>query len=195
VRTAALPAPKAATPAPPPPSAPGPAPREQPRMPNNCLPGDDRIIRNIGAAFSFNWSQQDALSLSRMFTKNGDIRHPDGSIERGREVILANRAHLFTLRDYQGSKHPVDLNDVRCLSGDVAIADGKWELRLHDDPQTMPGRGLGAVKTNNGWCTLILMKVENAWQIEAWRYTINPPEGAPQPTLLSKPGWIGRGGG
>ena len=31
------------------------------------------------------------------------------------------------------------------------------------------------------------------WAIEAWRYTVNPPAGAPPPALLSKPGYIGRG--
>jgi creatinine amidohydrolase len=198
VRTAPLPAAKTeTTPAPPPASPPPSRPpeRQERRMPNNCTPADDRIIRNIGNAFTFNWSQEDALAIAMMFTANGDIRHPDGSIERGREIIRANRAQLFTRRDYDGSKHPVDLNDIRCLSGDVAIADGKWELRLRDDPQSMPGRGLGTVKTNAGWCTLIVMKAEGAWQIEAWRYTVNPPVGAPPPTLLSKPGFTGRSGG
>lgn len=163
-------------------------------MPNNCTPGDDRAIRAVGARFTYNWAQADALALSLMFTKNGDIRHPDGSIERGQEVILANRTRLFTRREYRSSKHPLQLNDVRCLEGGAALADGKWELRLQDDPQSAPGRGLGSVKTNSGWCTLVLLKREDGWLIEAWRYTIDPPVGTPPPVLLSKPGYAGRGG-
>jgi creatinine amidohydrolase len=197
VRRAPLPAAKTAPV--PPPSAPAgpprPAPRTEPAMPNGCLPGDDRAIRNIGNAFSFHWSQQDAQSLAGLFTKMGDIRHPDGSIERGREVILANRSQLFTRREYQNSKHPLQLTDVRCVDAEVALADGKWELRLQDEPQSTPGRGLGNAKSNAGWCTLVVVKGLGGWQIEAWRYTVDPPQGAPQPTLLSKPGYIGRGGG
>ena len=195
-RTAALPSPKATAPPPPPPAAPPAriAPRVGSRPPGNCNDEDDRSIRKVGNQFTYFWAQQDARELSLLFTRNGDIRHPDGTIERGRETILSNRTHLFTRHEYQGSKHPVDLTDIRCLGNDTAIADGKWELRLQDDPQTTPGRGLGTAKTNAGWCTLIMMKIDEAWQIEAWRYTVNPPAGAPQPTLLSKPGWIGRGG-
>lgn len=195
VRSAPLPAEKTATsppPAPPPPPA-RPVASEQPRMPNGCTPADDRAIRSIGDAFSYLWSQADAEHLAGLFTKMGDIRHPDGSIERGREVIQANRTQLFLRREYQSSKHPVQLTDIRCLGADVALADGKWELRLQDEPQTTPGRGLGAVKSNAGWCSLIMVKA-GGWSIEAWRYTVNPPAGAPQPTLLSKPGYIGRGG-
>jgi len=150
---------------------------------------------DVGNKFTYYWSQLDAEKIAGLFTGNGDIRHPDGSIERGPQVILSNRTQLFMRKEYHGSKHPVQLTDVRCLDVNDAIADGKWELRLPEDPQTALGRGLSLVKTNAGLCTLILVKAGDTWLIEAWRYTINPPAGAPPPTLLSKPGYIGRGGG
>jgi creatinine amidohydrolase len=197
IRSAPLPV---ARTAPPPAPAPRPAGAPRPgsddrRAPNGCLPDDERVIRAIAARFTYNWSQQDALAISLMFTSNGDIRHPDGSIERGREVIMTNRTQLFMRREYRGSKHPLQLNDVRCLNNDMALADGKWELRLDDTPQATPGRGLGVTQINAGWCTLVVQKIDAGWFIEAWRYTVNPPEGAPAPVLLSKPGYVGRGGG
>jgi len=82
---------------------------------------------------------------------------------------------------------------VRCLASDAAIADGKWELRLERNVKG-PGRGLNEGTNNAGWCTLIVVKRGGGWMIEAWRYTVNPPAGAPPPTLLSKPGYPGRGG-
>ena len=30
--------------------------------------------------------------------------------------------------------------------------------------------------------------------IQAWRYTVNPPDGTAPPTTLKQPGFIGRGG-
>jgi hypothetical protein len=49
-------------------------------------------------------------------------------------------------------------------------------------------------RTNAGWCTLVMVKKDGGWFIDAWRYTVNPPVGAPAPTLLGKPGYVGRGG-
>ena len=68
----------------------------------------------------------------------------------------------------------------------MAIADGKWELRLMDPPT--PYRG---------WCTLILKGGGgSSWQIEAWRYTVDPPPNTTTaPTILKKPGWPGGPGG
>lgn len=196
VRSAPLPAIRATAPAPPP--APTPAraavPQEH-KGPGGCTDSDDRAIRNVGAKFTTYWANQMPIELSNLFTPNGDMRHPDGSIERGRETIRSNRANLFTRHEYDGSKHPVDLADVRCLGTDTAIADGKWELRLQDRPQTTPGRGLSVAKNNAGLCTLIMVKTDGDWFIEAWRYTLNPQEGPPAPIFLSKPGYPGRGGG
>jgi hypothetical protein len=36
---------------------------------------------------------------------------------------------------------------------------------------------------------------ESGWSIQAWRYTVNPPDGEPPPTTLKQPGFLGRGGG
>ena len=196
VRASALPDVRTAAPVPAPqPPPPRPAERPAPRLPGGCTPGDDRVIREIGGSFTYLWSQADAEGIAGLFTPNGDIRHPDGSIERGQQIIRANRAQLFTRREYRDSRHPVQLNDVRCLGNDLALADGKWELRLQEQPQTTPGRGLVVASSNRGWCTLVLQRRDGVWRIEAWRYTVNPPEGAPAPVLLPKPGFTGRGGG
>ncbi len=156
-------------------------------QPNGCTPGDERTIRQIGPAFSSWWRQMDAESISRMFAGGGDMRHPDGTIERGPETIKQNRLELFRKKEYRGSVHPLQLNDIRCLSSTVAIADGKWELRLADPPHAKPYAG---------WCTLVLRGGGGGWDIEAWRYTVDPPpDTTPAPTILKKPGWPGGPGG
>jgi creatinine amidohydrolase len=159
--------------------------------PNGCTPGDERIIREIGVRFSVYWRQMDAEAISILFAGAGDIRHPDGTIERGRTIIKENRRALFAQRDYRGSVHPVTLNDIRCLGPNHAIADGKWELRLADIPEL--GRAAAASRTFAGWCTLVLSGGGgNPWMIEAWRYTVDPPNGAPAPTTFKQPGFLGR---
>jgi hypothetical protein len=159
-------------------------------LPNGCRPGDERVIREVGVRFSVFWRQMDPEAISLMFADGGDIRHPDGMIERGRTIIKANRTALFAQRDYRGSVHPVTLNDIRCLGPNLALADGKWELRLADVPEL--GRAAAAARTFAGWCTLVLSRAGSNWMIEAWRYTVDPPNGTPPPTTLKQPGFLGR---
>jgi hypothetical protein len=186
VRNAPLPVAKPATPPPAPVAAP-PRPAVQPErvLATGCTPGEERSIRQVGMAFSSLWREMDAEGIARMFTASGDMRHPDGTIERGPEIIKTNRFELFRKKEYRGSTHPLQLNDIRCPAPGVAIADGKWELRLIDTP-----------KPYMGWCTLVLRGSGGGWLVEAWRYTVDPPPNTtPAPTILKKPGWPGGPGG
>jgi uncharacterized protein (TIGR02246 family) len=196
IRSARLPIAKGTAP------APAPAPPRLPqrpseeKLPGGCTAGEERAIRAVGERFSYLWRQMDAESLARMFTPDGDMRHPDGTIERGPTVIFQNRLELFRRREYRGSVHPVQLNDIRCLAGGTAVADGKWELRFDDARAPGPlGRGLPRAKRHSGWCTLVVVRGESTWGIQAWRYTVDPESGEPAPTTLKQPGFLGRGGG
>ena len=150
-----------------------------------CSGGDDRAIRNLGTLFGVAWSQMDADRIARLFADLGDMRHPDGKIERGRDVIRVNRQQLFSRREYRGSVHTVTLNDVRCLSPDLAVADGKWELRGVTDTEG------NARSPYAGLCTLVARRGTDTWMIEAWRYTVDPPPNSTAPTILKRPGWPG----
>ena len=55
--------------------------------------------------------------------------HPDGRIERGARDNQDQPLRLFLQREYRGSRHPLTLGNIRCINADVAVADGKWELR------------------------------------------------------------------
>jgi hypothetical protein len=196
VRTARLPIAKGSAPAPAPVLPPRPQRPSEEKMPNGCTAGEERAIRAVGERFSYLWRQMDAESLARMFTPDGDMRHPDGTIERSQTVIYHNRRELFRRREYRGSVHPVQLNDMRCLPGGTAVADGKWELRFDDTPAPGPlDRGQSRAKRHSGWCTLVLVRGEFNWAIEAWRYTVDPDNGEPPPTTLKQPGFLPRRGG
>jgi uncharacterized protein (TIGR02246 family) len=156
--------------------------------PSGCTAGDERTIREIGDAFASRWSNADALELGRLWTDGGDMIHPDGSIERTREVIVTNRVALFRRPEYRGSKHPLTLTMIRCVDADVAVADGRWELRRVSDAT---GRTLPPFE---GQATLVVKRSGGGWQIEAYRYTIKDSP-APLPSLLKRPGWPGAPGG
>jgi creatinine amidohydrolase len=164
-----------------------------PARPSGCTPGDERAIRQIGDAFTYHWANADAEKLSQLWTLTGDIIHPDGSIERLREVIFTNRVELLRRREYRGSKHPVTITMIRCLGGDLAVADGRWSLRF-----VPGGAGPGAagprIPDYEGQMTIVARRAGDSWLIDAYRYTIKHPD-APTPSLLKRPGWPdGRGG-
>jgi hypothetical protein len=110
--------------------------------------------------------------------------HPDGFTERGRETIRANRAALFMRQEYRSSKHPLTFGSVRCVTADVAVVDGKWELRGVLDAGGKP------LPTFEGLLTLVIGRGPTGWAIEAYRYT-QKPTSAPMPTWLKRPGYPG----
>ena len=131
------------------------------------------------------WTDQDAQRLANLWSTEGDIVHPDGSVERTARVIQQNRAYLFSRPEYKASRHFLAIGTIRCLSGDIAVADGKWELRevVNASRQTLP--------PVEGLCTLVLKRAGGAWAIEAYRYTVTP-RGTPPPVVLPRPGFITR---
>ena len=177
-----------------PPPATGSAPVSAPPQPatrrpgaraDECLPGDDRAIRGIGPAFSSAWLNLDALRIGSFWSPEGDMIHPDGTIEPSAQTIRENRAALFARPEYAGSRHGLTIGQIRCLSSDIAIADARWDLRGVTDAR---GTALPPV---DGLCTLVLKRRDGGWSIEAYRYSLKQPQRT-QPTLLNRPGFIDR---
>jgi creatinine amidohydrolase len=160
------------------------APAPQPRTAGGCTAGDDRAISRMGWGFSIAWANKDADGIAVLWSEEGDILHPDGMSERTPAVIRRNRAQLFVRSEYKVSRHPLQVGHIRCLSNDVAVADGKWELRGVTDGTGQP------VPAMTGLFTMVL-KRQGAWRIEAYRYTIDAPSGNVPPALLRRPGYPG----
>ena len=156
--------------------------------PRPCTPGDERTVRQIGDAYTLHWNNADAKELGALWSHDGDMFHPDGRIERSSTVITANRADQFRRREFRGSKHPLTLTMIRCVHADVAVADGKWELRNMTDAS---GKELPDFE---GQATLVVSRGASGWKIDAYRYTVKPAA-VPLPTFLQRPGWPGKGGG
>ena len=170
-------------------AVPAPSPQPATRRPgaraDECLPGDDRAIRGIGPAFSSAWLNLDALRIGSFWSPEGDMIHPDGTIEPSAQTITENRAALFARQEYAGSRHALTIGQIRCLSSDIAIADARWDLRGVTD-----GRG-ATLPPVDGLCTLVLKRRDGGWSIEAYRYSLKQPQRT-QPTLLNRPGFIDR---
>ena len=80
-------------------------------------------------AFNVNWINQDAVSLAALWSEKGNIVHPDGAAEHGRQTIQQNRHEQFMRKEYRDSRLNLRIGLIRCLAADIAVVDGKWELR------------------------------------------------------------------
>ena len=149
-----------------------------------CSEGDLRTIRAISDAFAAHWANGDAVRLGELWIPNGDIVHPDATVERTAAVITQNRFDLFKRREYRNSRHPMQAGNIRCIADGVAIADGKWELRGLTDVNSK------ILPSLRGLFSMIVERSGSAWRIIAYRYTIDPA-GPAGPTLLKRPGYPG----
>jgi len=113
--------------------------------------------------------------FAALWTPTGDIVHTDGTVERGQEIIMQNRIVLFNRREYRGSRHSLLLNMIRCLSRDIAVVDGRWDLR-----GVLDAKG-GPLPIMEGQATLVVRRTEEGWRIEAYRYTLKPQPADPAP--------------
>ena len=185
LRTAELPAAR-----PVPAEAPAPVPGAPPARPSTaageCTPGDERAIASIGDLFGTAWAALDAQRLGNLWSATGNIVHPDGLVERGGQAIAEARAELFSRREYRATRHPIKLAMVRCLAGDLAIADGTWELRGLTTTSGAP------VPTLEGQCALVVRRDRaRGWLIEAYRYSMKVPTVPVPPNVLKRPGYPG----
>jgi creatinine amidohydrolase len=164
----------------------GPGASQPERAAGDCAQGDDRTIRAIGPRFQLAWANQDVDTIVSLWAAGGDMAHPDGLVESTARIIGENRAYLFRQREYRNSKHFLGFGTIRCITPDVAIADAKWELRGVTDA------GGQIIPPAEGLCTLVLMRQQGRWLIEAWRYNMKPEVAAKQPLTLPKPGFLPR---
>ena len=150
---------------------------------DGCTAGDERSIRAIGDAFASAWANGDGRALGALWAQGGNIIHPDGVVESTAEMITINRTRLFQTREYRMSRHSLIINMVRCLAPNIAVADGKWDLRGVVDSGGKP------IDPMLGLVTLVV-KNEADWKIEAYRYTVTPRPSPTLPDAQKRPGII-----
>ena len=144
------------------------------RVADRSNPAGDRLHRRPGARHPADRAAL-RLALGRdgcggyctTVRRHGDMRHPDGTIERGRKVIMDNRAELFTRKEYRGSVHAVQLE--RHPLPRARIRHRRRQMGAAADAiRRGPAQGRGPTPD----CARSFCANKTAdWQIEAWRYT------------------------
>jgi len=130
-------------------------------------PRDQKDIRALQHAFTTAWDRADAGALAALFTADGDLITPDGTVLVHRDGIESFYAAIFK-NGYAGSHGQAHLVRLQFIKANVALVDGEWSItgaRTKDGQPREAERGLYAiiaVKTPNGWMIRALREQSSA---------------------------------
>lgn len=146
-----------------------------------CPAGVERDIKRVEGGLNLHWANRDAENLAMLWAEQGDLVHPDGSIEKTRPNIYLNRREQFRAPEYKSARYSLAFGIIRCINTTTAVVDARWTLRDVTDASgnTLP--------TSDGAATLVLQRNGDDWPIEAYRYHVKPGT-PPAPIWQKRPG-------
>lgn len=128
-------------------------------------PASDKVdaeVRAMTDQFVQNWNKHDTAALAALWTDDGDHTEPDGRTVYGPNEIkrLFDIEHGTVFKD---SELNLVVERVRSVGGDVAIADGTYELFKARDPA---GNDIG---TRTGYFFYVVRRDGDGWKVSASR--------------------------
>ena len=123
---------------------------------------DRDAIYGLIDSFVTCWDRADAERLSMLWKADGDIIVPDGSLIRGRNQIENFYTEVFA-GGYSGSTAIASIDQLRFLSADLALVDGRFTVRrvLATNNQQLP--------PEEGFFSIIAQRASGRWLIVAVR--------------------------
>ena len=125
---------------------------------------DDAPVREVIRKYVDAREKRDPALIAPLFTADADQMTTSGQWRRGRDNVV--RGGLESSQANPGTRQ-ITIETVRFPTPDVAIADGRYEIRAAQggDPRRM-------------WTTFVLTRGESAWRITAIRNMV-PTRPAP----------------
>ena len=125
--------------------------------------GDETAIRDVVQKYVNARELQDPKAVEALFTEDADQLVSDGVWRKGREAIVKG-----TLESSQrsGGHRTIEVQSVRFLSADVAVADGRYALAA----------SAGAA-ARQMWTSILLTRKSGVWRIAGIRNML--PAGQP----------------
>ena len=125
---------------------------------------DSAAIREVVANYVDARAHMDPAAVESLFTIDADQLVSSGEWRKGRRAIV--KGTMASSRRTGGTRS-IEVESVRFLSPDIAIADGRYKLTE-----------LAGGRTRRMWTTLILTKSSTGWRIAAIRNML-PAQPAP----------------
>ena len=116
---------------------------------------DEAPVREVVSKYVEAREQLDRKAVEGLFTSDADQLVSSGEWRKGRDAVVRG---AMASSQSTGGKRTITVEQVRFLTPDVAIADGRYELT-----------GLSGGATRSMWATLVLKKTDAGWRIAAIR--------------------------
>ncbi|HSU62092.1 MAG TPA: SgcJ/EcaC family oxidoreductase [Bryobacteraceae bacterium] len=134
------------------------------------LLAQDAAIRDVVKKYVDARQHMDAAAIQSLFTADADQLVSSGEWRKGRAAIVRG---TMASSERTGGKRSIEIESVRFLTPEVAIADGRYELS-----------GLAGGKTRRMWTTFVIVNGSAGWRIAAIR---NMLPASPAPSAGRKP--------
>jgi uncharacterized protein (TIGR02246 family) len=120
--------------------------------------GDEAAIKAVIQAYIDTREANDPAALGALLTPDADQRQTSGNLRTGREAVVDGTLQTTATT---GGKRQIAVDQVRFLSDDVAIADGRY------DSLGRNGGGDQRMLTS-----IVLKRADDGWKIAAIRNMI-----------------------
>lgn len=116
---------------------------------------EEAAIRAIVQRYVDARERRDPKAVETLFTADADQLVSSGEWRRGRDEVVRG---AMASSQRTGGRRSIDVESIRMITPDVAIADGRYNLT-----------GLASGQTRRMWTTLILKRTSQGWRIAGIR--------------------------
>jgi len=135
--------------------------------------GDEAAVRDVVKRYVDAREARDAKALAALFTDDADQLVSSGEWRKGRDQVV--KGGLASSAASSG-KRTINVQSVRFVGKDVAIADGPYEI---------VGAAAGG-ENRKMWTSFVMTRGEGGWRIAAIRNMLPAPAAAPAPAPAPK---------
>lgn len=137
-------------------------------QPGGSRAADESAVRAVVERYVAAREQRDAAAIEALFTADADQHTTSGEWRRGAAEIVAGTRRSSAQNPGARS---IRIESVRFLTGDVALADGPYEIA-----------SAGGAAARRMWTSIVLVRRPDGWRIAAIRNmapTSTAPAGRP----------------
>ena len=125
---------------------------------------DDRAVRDVVRRYVDAREARDAKAVAALFAADADQLVSSGEWRQGRDQVVTGS---LASTAQSGGKRTIDVERVRLVSKDVAIADGRYAITGVDGGD------------RRMWSTFVMVRESDGWRISAIRNMLPAPPVAP----------------
>jgi uncharacterized protein (TIGR02246 family) len=116
---------------------------------------NEAAVKGVVARYVEAREKRDAAAVEAVFTKDADQLVSSGEWRKGRDAVVRG---TLASSESTGGHRTITVENVRFVTADVAIADGRYEIT-----------GMASGQDRRMWSTFVIARGADGWRIAAIR--------------------------